>query len=79
MSQMPNDISYNQIIFLTKPSFNCQSIKKSFTENRKLILILEDSNKITIDGMNIETSGNKNRIRELLSMAEEKVLIFLKS
>ena len=69
---MSDDITYNQIIFLTNDSFTCQTVKKSFTEKGQFILILDDSKKITIDGKSIETSGNKNRIRELVSMAEEK-------
>ncbi len=50
----------------------CQTVKKSFTEKGKLILVREDSQKIIIAGKNIVTSGHKKRIREIVSMAEGK-------
>ncbi len=69
---MSDDITYNQIIFLTNDSFTCQSVKKSFIEKGKLILVLEDLQKIIIAGKSIDTSGHKKRIRELVSMAVGK-------
>ncbi len=70
---MQDDVTYNQlIIFGENTSLKCKHLKNSFTDKGQLILILEDSNKITIDGKIIETSGNKNRIRELVSLVEEK-------
>ena len=70
---MQDDVIYNQIIiFRENTSLKCKQVKKSFTEKGQLILILEDSKKITISGMNIETSGHRSRINELLSLATEK-------
>ncbi len=70
---MQDDVTYNQIIIVKKNAFiKCQLIKKSFTEKGKLIIVFEDSQKIIITGINIVTSGHKKRIRELVSMAEEK-------
>ena len=69
---MSDDITYNQIIFLTNDSFTCQTVNKSFIEKGKLILFLKDLQKIIITRKNIDTSGHKKRIRELVSMAEEK-------
>ena len=70
---MQDDVTYNQIIIVKKNAFiKCQLIKKSFTEKGKLIIVFEDSRKITIDGKSIETSGNKKRIREIVSLATEK-------
>ncbi len=57
---MSDDIIYNQIIFLTNDSFTCQTVKKSFIEKGKLILVLEYLQKIIIAGKNIDTSGHKN-------------------
>ena len=71
---MSDDITYNQIIFLTNDSITCQTVKKSFTEKGQLILILENSREITISGKNIDASGHGNRIRELVLMAIEKGL-----
>ena len=47
-------------------------VKKSFTERGKLILILEDSQKIIIAGKNIVTSGQQKRIREIVSVSVDK-------
>lgn len=69
---MSDDVSYNQVICMDKTSLNVNTVKKSFSEKRKLILILENSRKIIIPGNKIDTYGNKKRIRELVSMAEEK-------
>lgn len=69
---MSDDITYNQIIFITNDSFTCQTVKKSFIEKGKLILIIEDSKKITISGKRIDASGNRDRINELISMATGK-------
>ena len=53
---MPDSVTYNQIITLKKNnSIKCQIVKKSFTEKGKLILILEDLQKIIIDGKNIKS------------------------
>jgi len=71
-SQMPSDITYNQLLSLTNTSLTCQTVQKSFTEKGELILVLEDSTKIIIAGKNIDTSGHKKQILELVSMAEEK-------
>ena len=68
---MSNDITYNQILCYINSSITCQSIKKSFVEHNKLILILKDSQKITITGKNIDTTGHKKRIQELLLMARD--------
>ena len=68
---MPDSITYNQIITLKKNnSIKCQIVKKTFTEKGKLIL--EDLQKIIIDGKNIVISGYKERILEMVSMAEEE-------
>ena len=58
--------------FLTKTSFNCQTVKESFIAKGKLILVLDYSQKIIITGKSIDTSSHRNRIREILSIAAEK-------
>ena len=69
---MTDDITNNQTLCYTDTSITYQNIKKSFVERDKLILILDDSQKIVISGKNIDASGHKSRIRELVSMATEK-------
>jgi hypothetical protein len=72
-SLMQDDVTYNQIIILREnTSLKCKQVKKSFTEKGQLILILEDSKKITISGKNIDASGQRSRINELVSMSTEK-------
>ena len=72
---MQDDITYNQIISFEKnASVKCNHTKRSFIEKGKLILIIENSKKITISGKNIDASGHRSRIRELVSMAIEKRL-----
>ncbi len=73
---MQDDVTYNQLIIVGEnTSLTCKKVKKSFTEKGQLILILEDSKKITISGKNIDASGHRSRIRELFSMAEEKGIV----
>ena len=70
---MQDDVTYNQIIiFRENTSLKCKHVKKSFTEKGQLILILDDSNKITISGKNIDSSSHRSRINELVSIAGEK-------
>ena len=70
---MSNDITYNQLIrFRRNASIKCKQIKKSFTEKGSIILFLDNFQKIIISGKSIDTSGHRKRIRELITMAEEK-------
>ena len=71
---MLNEVLYNQVIYVDNNSLNVNNVERSFLEKRKLILILENSIKIIIPGNNIDTSGNKEQINELISMAEERGL-----
>jgi len=69
---MTFNISYNQIILMTEENVDCQKVIKSYSERGKLILFLENSKKITIAGKNIGTTGNKERIYEIVSMIKGK-------
>lgn len=69
---MPSDIIYNQIICYNNSSITCQNIKKSFVERDKLILILDNSQKIIISGRNIETTEYKKRIHKLMLMIKDE-------
>ncbi|MFC1692468.1 hypothetical protein ACFL1R_03130 [Candidatus Latescibacterota bacterium] len=72
---MTDDVTYNQIIIVKKNAFiKCQLIKKSFTEKGQLILILDDSQKIIFSGKSIDAFGQRDRIRELVSIAEKNVI-----
>ena len=72
---MPNDISYNQLIIFQESSIKCQILKGSHVSEGKLMLILENY-KIDIDGKNIEVTGQKKRIQEIIALAEEKGFYF---
>jgi hypothetical protein len=69
---MENDITYNQILSCSPTSLTVQTILRSFVEEGKLILILEDSEKIIIDGRDVDTTGHRERIQKLISLAREK-------
>jgi hypothetical protein len=69
---MAEDIIYNQILTFSPASLTGQVILRSYVEEGKLILVLEDSQKVLIDGRNVDTTGHKERIQELVSLALEK-------
>jgi len=68
---MLSDITYKQFLCYNNSSIPCQTIKKFFVEHNNLILILKDSQKITISGKNIDTTEHKKRIQGLLLIAED--------
>ena len=77
---MSDDVSYNQVICMDNTSLNVNTVKKSFLENRELILILENSRKIIIPGNNIDTSVSKKiELLNLYWLQEKKDLIFKKN
>ena len=69
---MAEEIIYNQILSSSPASLTWQTVLRSYVEEGKLILVLEDSEKILIDGRNVDTTGHKDRIQELVSLAIEK-------
>jgi len=70
---MQENITYNQIIgFEKNVPIKCYHIKRSFIDEGQLILILDDIKKISISGKIIDVSEHKNRICEMVEMAEEK-------
>ncbi|MDP2984033.1 MAG: hypothetical protein Q8O92_11980 [Candidatus Latescibacter sp.] len=69
---MDEDIIYNQILTFSPASLTGQLILRSYVEEGKLILVLEDSQKVLIDGRNVNTTGHRERIQELVSLALEK-------
>ena len=69
---MQDDVTYNQLIIVKKNAFiKCQLIKKSFNEQDQFILIIDDSQKIIFSGKSIDAFGYRDRICELVSIAEE--------
>ncbi len=69
---MPNYVSYNQLISLRGSSIKCHALLGSQVFEGKLILIIENNKKIAIDGKEIEVTGQKKRIKEIVALAEEK-------
>jgi len=67
-------VTYDQILYFASTSIECQAIQGSYIDKGKLILMLEDSHKIIIEGKNIDAVGHKERIREIILMAKEKGL-----
>jgi hypothetical protein len=69
---MSNDVVYNQVLSFNGDSIDCRTIMKSYVEEGKLILVLEDAEKLFIDGKHVDTTGHKDRIPELLARARER-------
>jgi len=69
---MNNEVTYNQIISFARGDVLILPVAKSYVEEGKLILVLESSEKILIEGKKIDSSGHKNRIQELLAAVSEK-------
>ena len=69
---MFGEVTYDQILYFDGTSIMCQTIRGTYVEHGKIILILEDSQKIIIEGKNIDVVGHKTRISEIISMAQEK-------
>ena len=69
---MPNDVSYNQLISLRGPSIKCYALLESHMSEGKLILIIGNNKKTTINGKDIKVTGQKKRIQEIVALAVEK-------
>ena len=69
---MSNEVVYNQVLSFCGDSIDCHTIVKSYVEEGKLILVLEDSGKLFIEGKRVKTTGNKDRIPELLALAQSR-------
>jgi len=68
---MRDEVVYNQIITFARDTVNCRNIVRSYVEEGKLILVLEDSQKLLIEGRNVDTTGRKDRIQSLLAQAQD--------
>jgi hypothetical protein len=73
---MAEEIIYNQILIYSPSSITGLIILRSYAEEGKLILVLENSEKVLIDGRNGDTVGHRERIQELVSLALEKGIDF---
>jgi hypothetical protein len=72
---MSNDVSYNQLISLQGETVKCQTLLGSHVYDGKLILIDEKNINTTLDGKNIELTGQLKRIREILVIVKERGFI----
>ena len=69
---MKDDISYNQLISFRGQSVKCQALLGSHVSEGKLMLVFGNNKKTIIDGKNIEVTGQKKRVREIMALAVEK-------
>ncbi len=69
---MPNDVSYNQLISLEGSSIKCQALLGLQVSEGKLILIIGNNKKTTINGKDIKVTGQMKRIQEIVALAVEK-------
>ncbi len=69
---MHNDVTYNMILSHAQGEVRSMQVAKSYAEEGKLMLMLESSEKIIIEGKKVDTTGHKKRIQELLDLARGK-------
>ncbi len=69
---MWGEIIYHEIISYIGKMIEIQAIRLTEVERGKLILLLENSQKIIIEGKALDASGHKNRVIEIVEMAKEK-------
>ena len=69
---MQDDVKYNQLISLRRSSIKCQTLRGTYASEGKLILVFENNKKTFIDGKDIEVTGQKKRIQEIISLTREK-------
>ena len=69
---MRDEVTYNMIISHSQGEVRSMQVVKSYAEEGKLMLMLESSEKIVIEGKKVDTTGHKKRIQELLDIAREK-------
>ena len=67
-----DNVTYNQLISLRRSSIKCLTLRGTFASEGKLSLVFENNKKTFIDGKNIEVTGQKKRIQEIVSLAREK-------
>ena len=66
---MQDDVPYNQLISLRGSSIKCQALLGSQVSEGKLILIIGNNKKTTINGKDIKVTGQKKRIQEIVELA----------
>ena len=69
---MPNDVTYKQLISLRGSSIKCHALLGSYVSEGKLILIIGNNKKTTINVKDIKVTGQKKRIQEIMALAVEK-------
>ena len=69
---MQDNVTYNQLISLRVTSVNCMTLRGSYVSEGKLILIIGNDKKTTINGKDIKVTGQKKRIQEIVALAVEK-------
>ena len=69
---MQDDVSYNQLISLRGSSIMCKVLLGSHVSEGKLILIIGNNNKISVNGKDIMVTGQKRRIQKIFALAVKK-------
>ncbi len=67
-----DNVTYNQLISLRRTSVNCKTLRGSYVSEGKLILVFGNKKKTVLEGKDIEVTGQKKRIQEIVSIAQEK-------
>ena len=69
---MTENVTYNQLISLRGTSVKSQVLRGSYVSEGKLVIVFGNNKKFDIDGKDIEVTGQKKRVREIVSLAKEK-------
>ena len=69
---MPDNVTYNQLISLRGRSVKCQTLRGAYVSEGKLVIVFGNNKKVDIDGKDIEVTGQKKRVREIVLLAVEK-------
>ena len=69
---MSNNVTYNQIIYISNGSIISKTVNGTGVIEGRLILVTDDSSRIIIDGKNIHSIGYEERKQQLIIKAQEK-------
>ena len=69
---MTDNVTYNQLISLRGASVKNQVLRGAYVSEGKLVIVFGNNKKVDIDGKDIEVTGQKKRVREIVSLAVEK-------
>jgi hypothetical protein len=67
---MNDDVTYNQVVSFDEDGIRIRTVVKSYAEEGELILMFDGAERILIEGKDVDATGHKERVREILDEAE---------